>query len=70
MNNYLLERADIFIYAVDASGLRQELLESQGKLIKDICTLYLRLIKERGRQLKEWLVKSIQELTGLIIRIE
>lgn len=69
MSNYLLERADIFIYAVDTSGLRQELLESQAKLIKDLCVLYMRLIKERGGQLKEWLTKSIQELTGLIIRI-
>jgi hypothetical protein len=30
----------------------------------------MRLIKERGGQLKEWLTRSIQELTGLIIRIE
>lgn len=70
MTAFLLERADIFIYSVDTSGLRQELLEGQGRLIKDICQLYMRLIKERGGQLKEWLSKSIQELTGLIIRIE
>lgn len=31
--------------------------------------LYVRLIKQRGAQLKEWLARSIQELTGLIIRI-
>jgi hypothetical protein len=69
MSSFLLERADVFIYALDTAGLRQELLDGQAKLIKDTCLLYLRLIKERGGRLKEWLSKSIQELTGLIIRI-
>jgi hypothetical protein len=70
MLSFLLERADIYIYAVDSSGLREELLAKQGKLIRDVCTLYVSLIRQRGGQLKEWLTRSIQELTGLIIRIE
>lgn len=70
MLSYLLERADIYIFAVDMVGLREELLGRQGKLIRDVCTLYVSLIRQRGSQLKEWLTRSIQELTGLIIRIE
>lgn len=52
------------------SNFRTNLLDKQGRLIKDLCNLYLRLIKQRGSELKGWLVKSIQELTGLIIRME
>jgi len=50
--------------------LRSDLLNRQGRLIKDLCGLYLRLIKSRGKQIKEWETQSIGQLTGLIIRIE
>ena len=46
------------------------MIEKQRNLIKNLCSLYISLIQSRGKLLKEWLTKSIQELTGLIIRIE
>lgn len=52
MLSFLLERADIYIYAVDMSGLREELLGKQGKLIRDVCSLYVSLIRQRGGQLR------------------
>ena len=70
MTTYLLERADIYIYALDTSQLRNNLLHDQSKIIKNLSILYLRMIKERCGELKRWLTKSAQELTGLIIRIE
>ncbi len=70
MTTYLLERADIYIFAVDMGSLRTKMLDDQSKLLKNLSSLYLRMIKERGGELKVWLSKSIQELTGLIIRIE
>jgi hypothetical protein len=70
MSTFLLERADIFIFALDMGNMRSHLLQDQGRLIKNLSSLYLKMIKERGAQLKGWLSKSIQELTGLIIRIE
>jgi t-SNARE complex subunit (syntaxin) len=69
MNTYLLEKADIFIYSVDTNPMREHLLTGQGKVLKELSLLFIKIVKERGAELKKWLTKSAQDLTGLIIRI-
>ena len=45
MAAFLLEKADIFIYTLDLISLKAFFLDEQGKLIKKLSSLYLRLVK-------------------------
>ena len=69
MLTYLLERADIYIFAVEMNSMRNKLLQDQSKILKNLNGLYMKMVKERGIDLRSWLTTSVQELTGLIIRI-
>lgn len=60
MSTFLLERADIFIFSLDMNTMRSHFLSEQGERIKDLSSLYLEMIKERGKELKTWLSQSNQ----------
>lgn len=49
MSTFLLERADIFIFALDMTSMKSIFLRDQRMMIKELSILYLKMIKERGQ---------------------
>jgi dynein heavy chain len=70
MKEQLILKTDLGIYVVDCTQLSDVLNNRQGQLFRQVCELFVSIIKDRSLKLKEWYQKSIRSLTSMIIQID
>ena len=70
LSKYLLNKAEILIYSLDFNNFRKTILSRHSESLKAIVLIFSKIIRERSSVIREWLTKSIEELSALIVRIE
>lgn len=66
----LVIKADMGIYLVDCTNLSEVLIGRHGQLFKEICELFVSIVRERATALKTWYLQAIRSLTSLILQID
>ena len=57
------------LYSLDFTNFKKTILAKHSSSMKALIIVYSKIIKERSSSIKEWLVKSIEELSAMIVRI-
>ncbi len=70
LQKYLLEKADISIYTLEFNELKKKIMMKSSEIGKGLVLIFSKIIKERSQDIREWLAKSIDELSEVIVRIE